>query len=178
MTTTSVTVGLSHGDPIHPEMARDLYTVRAYKTKEVALLLGCKISWLETWVTKGLIPHQRSGALRGVWFTYDDMIATGRMMPSLMTPRQANSRAEERPLNVGAADASSDTAASFGDRNTRDTGFACTSSVASASPVSSETGEESCASSGSQDREPRASDVADAAAALARFRALSAIGRD
>ena len=32
---------------------------------------------------------------RGVWFTYDDILAIGRMLPGLMTGRQANGRAQK-----------------------------------------------------------------------------------
>ena len=45
-------------------------------------------------------PHQWSGAVRGVWFTYDDIVAIGQMLPKLMTGTQANSRA----VDLGSAE--------------------------------------------------------------------------
>lgn len=42
------------------------------------------------------VPHQRSGKTRVVWFTYDDIIAIGRMLPQLITGIQAN-RVKRRP---------------------------------------------------------------------------------
>lgn len=76
----------------------DFKTLRRYSRQEVAAILKVKDSWLKEWVWKRVVPHQRSGEpgphQRGVWFTYDDILATGALMPSLMSGRQANSRAE------------------------------------------------------------------------------------
>jgi hypothetical protein len=48
--------------------------------------------WLKGWVTDGVVPHRRRGA-RGVRFTYDDVLETGRLLPELLSVRRANSRA-------------------------------------------------------------------------------------
>ena len=76
----------------------DFKTLRRYSRQEAAAILKVKDSWLKKWVWKRLVPHQRSGEpgphQRGVWFTYDDILATGALMPSLMSGRQANSRAD------------------------------------------------------------------------------------
>ena len=72
----------------------DLTQLRRYTRPEVAAMLKIPPTWLKRWVTADLVPHQRSGAQRGVWFTYADICEIGRVLPSLMTPRQANSRAE------------------------------------------------------------------------------------
>lgn len=84
----------------------DLTRLRRYERLEVAELLNIKDTWLKVWVTADLVPHQRSGKpgprQRGVWFTYDDVMEIGRRLPSLMSPRQANHRAEAPPENTRA----------------------------------------------------------------------------
>lgn len=79
----------------------DLKTLRRYSRQDAAALLHISDSWLKGWVTDGVVPHQRSGKpgprQRGVWFTYDDVLAIGKMMPNLMTVRRANKRAEAQP---------------------------------------------------------------------------------
>lgn len=76
----------------------DFRTFRRYSRHDAAALLHIPDSWLRGWVTDDAVPHQRSGKpgprQRGVWFTYDDILAIGKMMPSLTTTRRANSRAE------------------------------------------------------------------------------------
>lgn len=76
----------------------DLTTLRRYTRDEAATTLNIPATWLKVWVTAGQVPHQRSGKpgprQRGVWFTYDDLVAIGRMLPELMSGRQANSRVE------------------------------------------------------------------------------------
>lgn len=74
----------------------DFVKLRRYSRQEAAAMLGIYDSWLKKWVTARCIPHQRSGRTRGVWFTYDDVVAIGRLLPSLMTGTQANGRAEGR----------------------------------------------------------------------------------
>lgn len=59
-------------------------------------MLNVNPRWLRDWVTADLIPHQRKGAVRGVWFTYANVVEIGRMLPSLMSARQATSRAQRR----------------------------------------------------------------------------------
>ena len=72
--------------------------LRRYSRKQAACLLHIPDTWLKRWVTAHEVPHQRSGKpgprQRGVWFTYDDIVQIGRMLPSLMSCREANSRAE------------------------------------------------------------------------------------
>lgn len=80
----------------------DFKTLRRYTHKEAAAKLNLPIWWLKDWVSKDLVPHQRKGEVRGVWFTYDDIIAIGRMLPDLMTTRQANVRAEARRVDDAA----------------------------------------------------------------------------
>ena len=72
----------------------DFKIERRYTRDEVAELLNIRDRWLKEWVSKNLIPHQRKGEVKGVWFTYADIRAIGRMLPELMTNRQANARAE------------------------------------------------------------------------------------
>lgn len=76
----------------------DLTALRRYTRKEAAAMLNSPDTWLKVWVTDDKVPHQRSGKpgprQRGVWFIYNDILAIGRMLPGLMTERQANSRAE------------------------------------------------------------------------------------
>ena len=69
--------------------------LRRYTSNEVVTLLGIEPTWLKRWVTADLVPRQRSGAQCGVWFTYAHICAIGRLLPNLMTGRQANGRAEE-----------------------------------------------------------------------------------
>ena len=68
--------------------------LRRYSRAEVAAELNIYETWLKKWVTARCVPHQRSGEERGVWFTYDDMLRIGKMLPELMTTRQANGVAE------------------------------------------------------------------------------------
>ena len=72
----------------------DFKTLRRYTRQEAAAKLNIDDGWLKAWVTANCVPHQRKGKVRGVWFTYDDIVAIGRMLPELMTTRQANGRAE------------------------------------------------------------------------------------
>jgi hypothetical protein len=84
----------------------DLTRPRRYERLEVAELLNIKDTWLKVWGTADLVPHQRSGKpgprQRGVWFTYDDVMEIGRRLPTLMSPRQANHRAEAPPESTPA----------------------------------------------------------------------------
>lgn len=89
----------------------DFKIERRYTRDEVAELLNIKDRWLREWVTKNRIPHQRKGTVRGVWFTYDDIRAIGRMLPELMTNRQANARAEATAQAGSEAAQAADTAA-------------------------------------------------------------------
>lgn len=54
-------------------------------------------------MSKRVVPHQRTGKpgkrQRGVWFTYDDILQIGRMLPDVLSGRQANSRAESTPVD-------------------------------------------------------------------------------
>jgi len=83
----------------------DLRACRAYYRPEVAAMLNIPEAWLRGWVADRSIPHQRRGKpgprQRGVWFTYDDVLEIGRMLPDLMTSRRANTRAEGRTTATG-----------------------------------------------------------------------------
>jgi hypothetical protein len=68
-------------------------------------MLNISPYWLRDWVAAHAIPHQRKGELKGVWFRYEDICEIGRMLPSLMTERQTNSRAEKRRKDAGATKA-------------------------------------------------------------------------
>jgi hypothetical protein len=86
-----------------------LATRRRYERAEVAQILNIKDTWLKRWVTARCIPHQRSGnpdgvQQRGVWFTWDDILAIGQMLPELMTPRQTK-RAAPADAHSAAPDA-------------------------------------------------------------------------
>ena len=59
------------------------HTLRRYTRPEAVDLLNIPPTWLKRWVTADLVPHQRSGAQRGVWFTYADICEIGRLLPSL-----------------------------------------------------------------------------------------------
>jgi hypothetical protein len=71
-----------------------LAPVRRYTRAEAAQALNIKDTWLKRWVTARCIPHQRSGdpngkQQRGVWFTWNNILAIGAMLPDLMTNSQA-----------------------------------------------------------------------------------------
>ncbi|MBB3082722.1 hypothetical protein [Geodermatophilus sabuli] len=75
-----------------------LAIVRCYKRREPAEKLDIPETWLKRWVTARCVPHQRSGdphakQQRGVWFTAADILEIGRMLPELMTSRQAKAAA-------------------------------------------------------------------------------------
>ncbi|WP_457184946.1 hypothetical protein [Nocardioides sp. P5_E3] len=76
----------------------DFKTLRRYSRQEAAEILQLKDSILRTLVSKRAVPHQRTGKpgkwQRGVWFTYDDILQIGRMLPDRLSGRQANTRAE------------------------------------------------------------------------------------
>lgn len=55
--------------------------------------LGVTPTWVKRWVTERRVSHQRSGEVRGVWFTWNDIRAIGAMLPELMRTRQSNSLA-------------------------------------------------------------------------------------
>ncbi len=86
-----------------------LTTRRRYSRAEAAQALNIKDTWLKRWVTARCIPHQRSGnpngkQQRGVWFTWDDILAIGTMLPELTTERQAQ-RAAATDSDLTAPDA-------------------------------------------------------------------------
>lgn len=84
----------------------DFTALRRYTRQEASARLNISDSWLKNLVTQRAVPHQRSGKpgprQRGVWFTYDDILAIGRMLPGLMTGRQANGRAERHTADDAA----------------------------------------------------------------------------
>lgn len=74
-----------------------LAPVRRYTRAEAARALNVPETWLKRWVTERRIPHQREGRQRGVWFTWDDILAIGAMLPELMTNRQASGLLRAEP---------------------------------------------------------------------------------
>lgn len=71
--------------------------LRRYSRQEAAEILKVKDSILRSLVPKRAAPTNASGsryAAEGVWFTYDDILQIGRMLPDLLSGRQAKSRAE------------------------------------------------------------------------------------
>ncbi len=76
----------------------DFKTLRRYTRLEAAHLLRIPDTWLKRWVTSRSVPHQRSGNVKGVWFTYADVLAIGELLPGLMSDTQVNRRAEGAPI--------------------------------------------------------------------------------
>lgn len=76
-------------------MDDDLLALRRYTRLEAAQMLCVPKTWIKDWVTARAIPMQRSGTARGVWFTRADIVAIGRMLPELMSGRQASARARQ-----------------------------------------------------------------------------------
>lgn len=56
-------------------------------------MLNIPPKWLKELVRDRRVPHQRTGATRGVWFTAADVLEIGRMLPDLMSRRRTNSAA-------------------------------------------------------------------------------------
>lgn len=81
-------------------MDDDFLALRRYTRLDAAQLLRVPKTWIKDWVTARVIPMQRSGTCRGVWFTRADILAIGEMLPALMSGRQANAqvRQETRAL--------------------------------------------------------------------------------
>jgi hypothetical protein len=65
-----------------------LAPLRVYRSADVVGALGIKKTWFKRWVTDRRVPHQRSGVVRGVWFTWNDIVAIGAMLPELMGGRR------------------------------------------------------------------------------------------
>lgn len=86
-------------------MSDELRTLKRYKRADAAQLLNIPEHWLRDWVSQDLVPHQRKGTTRGVWFTWEDIVSTGRALPTLMTSRQGNRRAEAQDPDSRDADA-------------------------------------------------------------------------
>lgn len=80
----------------------ELRPVRRYTRIEAAEALNISQYWLRDWVAEGRVPHRRKGKQRGVWFTWEDIIAIGEMLPALMTSRQGTGRAEAATGDAGA----------------------------------------------------------------------------
>jgi len=65
----------------------DFRKLRRYTRPEVAKLLNVSDGWLKKQVSKETIPFQKTGEVRGVWFTYDDVCTIGQLLPTLMSTR-------------------------------------------------------------------------------------------
>lgn len=90
----------------------DFRKLRRYTRPEVAKLLNVSDSWLKKQVSKETVPFQKTGEVRGVWFTYDDVCAIGQLLPTLMSTRSPapvmGPAAQEAAADaVGDADAAS-----------------------------------------------------------------------
>ncbi|MGY2085906.1 hypothetical protein [Blastococcus sp. SYSU DS0539] len=70
-----------------------LAAVRCYTSAEVVRMLNMKQKWLKDLVRERRVPHQRTGTTKGVWFTADDVLKIGEMLPNLMSHRRNSSEA-------------------------------------------------------------------------------------
>ncbi|MGY1846204.1 MULTISPECIES: hypothetical protein [unclassified Blastococcus] len=70
-----------------------LAAVRCYTSAEVVQMLNMKKKWLKDLVRDRRVPHQRTGATKGVWFTAEVVSKIGEMLPELMSRRQMNTEA-------------------------------------------------------------------------------------
>jgi hypothetical protein len=62
--------------------------VRCYTSAEVVKMLNMKEKWLKELVCERRVPHQRTGPTKGVWFTAEDVLNIGEMLPALMSYRR------------------------------------------------------------------------------------------
>jgi hypothetical protein len=70
-----------------------LAAVRRYTSAEVVQMLNIPAKWLRELVRERRVPHQRTGPTKGVWFTADDVLKIGEMLPGLMAHRRESSKA-------------------------------------------------------------------------------------
>ena len=80
-------------------MDEDFRTLRRYTRSEAAIALNLPPYLLRDWVSARRIPHQRTGRVKGVWFTHADVTWIGAHLADLMpSPRSST------PLTAGPAD--------------------------------------------------------------------------
>jgi hypothetical protein len=65
----------------------DFRTLRRYTRSEAATALNLKQYLLRDWVAARRVPHQRTGRVRGVWFTHADLTWIGAHLTDLMHGR-------------------------------------------------------------------------------------------
>jgi hypothetical protein len=74
-----------------------LAAVRRYTSAEVVQMLNIPAKWLKELVRERRVPHQRTGPTKGVWFTAEDVLKIGEMLPDLMSRRRSSG--EARPAD-------------------------------------------------------------------------------
>jgi hypothetical protein len=74
-----------------------LAAVRRYKPAEAVQSLNIPAKWLKNWVREGRVPHRRPGKRR-VWFTAEDILEIGRMLPELMSQGRTSPAMTEEQL--------------------------------------------------------------------------------
>ena len=67
-----------------------LAVVRRYTSAEVVKMLNIPGKWLRELVRERRVPHQRTGLTKGVWFTAEDVLKIGEMLPELMAHRRSS----------------------------------------------------------------------------------------
>ncbi|MGZ4658086.1 MAG: hypothetical protein ACXVGE_14275 [Blastococcus sp.] len=81
-----------------------LAAIRRYTSAEVVQMLNIPAKWLKELVRDDRVPHRRTGATRGVWFTAEDVLKIGEMLPDLMSRRRTIGEArpaDGQPDDVG-----------------------------------------------------------------------------
>jgi hypothetical protein len=63
----------------------------------VVQMLNIPAKWLKELVRERHVPHQRTGPTNGVWFTAEDVLTIGEMLPALMSRRRSSG--EARPAD-------------------------------------------------------------------------------
>ena len=56
-------------------------------------MLNIPAKWLRELVRERRVPHQRTGETKGVWFTAEDVLEIGEMLPELMSRSRASGEA-------------------------------------------------------------------------------------
>lgn len=79
-----------------------LAAVRRYTSAEVVQMLNVPTKWLKELVRDRRVPHQRTGATKGVWFTAADVLEIGRMLPALMSRSQMGAAADSSAPSLSA----------------------------------------------------------------------------
>ena len=82
-----------------------------YKPGEVARMLSISITRLERWAREDRVPHVRTGVLRGVEYTAEDVRRIGQMLPARMGGRRGGQATVSREDPTGAVEQSTSDAA-------------------------------------------------------------------